>query len=109
MGAGVAPIAAPEPTVTIHTGCAIQVVPLKHVAALIERAVETPAATKRAYVSCVADGIFVVGLISIAADRGARGNVALRGISPVAGIRAAALVVRRLVPLVLKRHPICRS
>ena len=39
----------------LRIGCAIQIVPLPDVAALIKRAVETPAATKRAYVSTVAD------------------------------------------------------
>ena len=103
----VAPKAAPEPT--RRAGCAIQIVPLIDVATLIKRAVEAPAAAKRAYVSGGADGTIVVGLISTAADRGARGRVALRGVSPVAGIRAASLVVRRLVPLVLKWHPDLRD
>ena len=54
--------------------CAIQIVPLIHVGAMIERAVETPAAAQRAYVSDVDEGPIVVGLIGTAADRGARGQ-----------------------------------
>ena len=105
-GIGV-PIAAAD--ATRRTGCAIQIVPLPDVAGLVKRGVVAPAAAKRPYVSCGADGIIVVRLIGTAADRGAGSGVTLRGISPVAGIRAAALVVRRLVPLVLKRYPVRRS
>ena len=90
-----APIAAPEPT--RRAGCAIQIVPLKHVAALVKRAIEAPAATKRAYVSCGADGtIVVVGLIGTAADRGARISVALRGESIVAADACADVIGRLL-------------
>ncbi len=106
----VAPKAAPEPT--RRAGCAIQIVPLIDVATLIKRAVEAPAAAKRAYVSGGADGTIVVGLIRSAANRGARGRVALRGINIVAANTRATVigrVVRRLVPLVFKRYPERRS
>ena len=43
-------MAAPDPT---KPGCAILIVPLKHVAALIKCAVKTPTAAKRPYVSTV--------------------------------------------------------
>ena len=66
-------MAAPDPT---KPGCAILIVPLKHVAALIKCAVKTPTAAKRPYVSTVPapHGIIVVGLIRTAAHRWCRGQ-----------------------------------
>ena len=101
------PIAAPA--LTRRAGCSSQVVPLKHVACLIKRTVETRATAKRANVSYVADGTIVVGLIGTATDRGARGRVALRGVRPVARIRAASLVVSSLVPLIFCWYSVCWS
>ena len=107
-GATVSPVAAPDPT--SRADCVIQIVPLTNISALIKCSISTRATTKRTYVNGAAEGISVVDLIRIDADRGARLIITLCRISPVASsIAVPALVVRRLVPLVLIRHPICRT
>ena len=108
-GAIVTPVAAPVPT--SRADCVIQIVPLTNISALIKCSISTRATTKRTYVNGAAEGISVVDLIRIDADRGARLIITLCRISPVASpsIAGPALVVRRLVPLVLSRHPIYRT
>ena len=98
--------------VTSRTSCTVPIGRLRHVTCLVKRTIIAIATGKRAYVNGVAEDMIVVGLIRTAANRGARGRVALRGVPIVtAGARTIVIrrVVRRLVPLVFKWYPKRRS